>query len=343
MIVPSMNNMKGMRGGLGYGTPNCPTCYSAADLRAMGFEGQVPIYGVANSDTSAGEQSLVGNTAAIDCISAQQKIFVNSNVSDYLKELIYEPGANALNDSEKQWAWSQWNALQGQITNTLTPQNFSACQASIDYAQKHGYFGNDPITNILSTPYQSQMMVDGSGYTLAQMIAIGKQAIDYHLFGSSAYGPDVQGTSPAGIIQYIDVPTHTLQSVAVGVNTGLSPAQIASPSLTPDQQRLYQAGPNAVQLAANNPGTFGPPNVSVAIPSGRADNGQATPSSMSNPFGTNSNPVSPAAAARGTTTLVAPAPAPASGTDFMTQLEQPVLGVPLWGWIAGGVAAAVLL
>lgn len=326
MIVPSMNNMKGMRGGLGY---------TVDQLHAMGFQGQSPIYGVANSDVVAGEQSLVGNTAAIACITAQQKIFVNATVSDYLKQLIYDTGSH-LSDADKSWAWSQWNALQGQITNTLTPQNFSACQASIDYARKHGYHGNDPITNILSAPYENQMMVDGSGYTVGQMVAIGKQSIDFHLFGHSAFGPDVQGTRPAGIIQYVDVPTHTLQTVAVGVNTGLSPAQIASPSLTPDQQKLYQAGPNAVQMAANSSGTFGPPNVSVAIPSGRADNGGITPASMSNPFGTSS--MAPVAAATSNTTPVATA------SDFMTELQAPYGPLPLWGWLAGaGIAAAVLL
>lgn len=322
-----------LRGGLGY---------TADQLRAMGFEGQAPIYGVANSDAVAGEQSLVGNSAAIDCIRAEQNIYVAGTVADYIKELIYQGGPQ-LTDSQKQWAWSQWNALAAQISPN-SPNNTAkdtACQASFAYAQARGYDTNDPIINIITTPYEQQMMVDGSGYTLAQMIGIGKQAIDYHLFGRSQNGP----AQPSGIVAVVDIPSHTVKYIAIGVNTGLSPAQLSSPSLRSDPAaELYGSGPNAVQLALNNPEVSPVPNVSVPIPAGIADNGQIVPASMSNPFGTNSNPINPAAVANIPAGSMAPVPAPATTTDFMTQLQTPYAGVPLWGWLAGaGVAAAVLL
>jgi hypothetical protein len=260
------------------------------------------------------EGSLVGNSAAITCINAQQHIYVNAGISDYLKMLIYDQSAK-LTDDQKQWAWSQWQPLQDEISSKWTPQNFSACNASADYAQKAGYSNGDPLTNILASPYQSQLMVDGSGYTVEQTIAIGKQQIDYHLFGSSQFGPDMQGTRPAGIIAYVDIPTHTLKNVAVGVNTGLSPAQIASPSLTPDQQKLYQAGDNAQMLAANNPGVIGPPSVSVPIPAALADNGQIIPGGVQS-----SSPV------------------PATPSAIASAIDSTVATIPTWEWLAGGAA-----
>lgn len=302
------------------------TGFTADQLRAMGYEGQVPVYGVADSDPTlvTGAADYQRN---MQCIQAEQNQKLALDLSEYIRQTI---GANG--GASDTWLWSQWNSLQQTIQQN-NAQKLSTCGTLV--------LGNQgPIANLaaiyLSVPDNQQMAVDGSGYTMQQKLDIAKQAVDYQVYGHSNNAPQTPTT-----IQYIDPDTYVIKTQVIGANCGLTPQQIAGGFLTPQQAQLCSMGQSAIAAAAANSSSGPIPNVAVTVPA----TASGTPSHVSNP--SLSNPSAGASVFSTSTTNTTPAvalPTTAdTSSDFMTQIQQPVLGVPLWAWAAGGIAAVALL